>query len=68
MNNVVAGVEDIVPVKFKEDLGLKASARYINSGMMLMNLSRLRKEDWITKINKYISSYTGEIPHTIKVS
>lgn len=60
---LVAGVEDMVPVNFKTSLNLEKDTRYINAGMMLMNIKKLRAENWMLKIKDFIKGFSEEIPH-----
>lgn len=60
---LVAGVEDIVPLNFKTSLNLEKDTRFINAGMMLMNIKKLREENWMLKIRDFIKGFSEEIPH-----
>lgn len=62
-NYIVAGVEDMVDVQYKTTINLPESTRYINAGMMLLNLKRIRNENWMQKIREFISGFKDEIPH-----
>lgn len=59
----ICGVEDIVPTSFKTAIGLKYDHRYINSGMILINLKKLRYDGSFDKILNFINEADSEIPH-----
>jgi len=60
---LVAGVEDMVAGHFKTSINIPIKTKYINSGMMLMNIKRIRDENWLQKIKEFISGFNDEIPH-----
>lgn len=62
-NNLIFGVEDIIPTKFKEKMNMLTSDKYINAGMLPMNIELMRKESSFSKIMKFMKNYDGEIPH-----
>lgn len=62
-NFIVAGVEDMVDVQNKIAINIPESARYINSGMMLLNIKRIRDEKWMLKIKEFMMEFNGEIPY-----
>lgn len=62
-NYLLAGVEDVVDFSFKTRLDIPEKAKYINSGMLLMNLKKFRDESATTRIKEFIHNFKGEIPH-----
>lgn len=64
MNNyLVFGVEDVIPTSFKSKINMQSNDKYINSGMLPMNIKLMREEDSFTEIMEFMNSYKGEIPH-----
>ena len=59
----IAGVEDVVNVKFKTLLNIPINYAYVNAGMLVFNLKKIREENTLDKIKKFINNYEGEIPH-----
>lgn len=59
----VAGVEDTVSPETKKRVGLNGQKRYINSGVMLINLKKWRKEDIERKFIDFINYYKGNVFH-----
>lgn len=59
----VAGVQDN-PIKcLVEIIGMDDNDRYINSGVLVMNLKMMRDKNIIDKITEFIKKYRGEVPH-----
>lgn len=59
----IAGVQDNVSKYMKNVTGLNEDFRYINSGVLLLNLKRMRSEKKINDIIEFIEKYKGEVPH-----
>lgn len=59
----VAGVEDTIPNKYKQVIGLCKNDIYINSGMLLINLEKWRKDNLEEKFTQFINIYNGFVPH-----
>lgn len=59
----VAGVQDNPALFMSEVIGMTADDRYINSGVMLINLNKWRNEKIEEKIIKMIQDYNGFVPH-----
>lgn len=59
----VAGVQDNPALFMSEVIGMDANDRYINSGVMLINLKKWREENIEAKIIKMIEDYNGFVPH-----
>lgn len=62
-DNLIFGVEDVIPSKFKEKMGMLPREQYINSGMLPMNIELMRKEKSFKKIMGFMNNHVGEIPH-----
>lgn len=62
-NNLVAGVEDTMYPHLKTDIGLKQDARYINAGVLLINLELWRKEGIQQRFIEFINKFNGQVPH-----
>lgn len=60
---MVAGVEDTMYTYMKTDVGLKPDARYINAGILLINLDLWRKEKIQNKFIEFINDFNGNVPH-----
>lgn len=58
----VGGVQDIVALKIREQVGLKYGDRYINAGVSLMNLKYWRENDGIKRCLDFIEAYDGKVP------
>lgn len=59
----VAGVEDLVLDYFKKQVGLEPSQKYINAGILLIDVNKWR-EDNITKLFiNYIKKHNGKVTH-----
>lgn len=57
----IGACKDTVPVKHKQDLGLRPEDLYINSGMLLINLKLWRKDQITQKIIKCIDNIRDTI-------
>lgn len=54
---VVYGVKDCIGSSYKKNIGLKPDAQYVNAGVLLFNLEKLRKVDIKTIIDRYMEKY-----------
>lgn len=54
---VVWGIKDCVGKEYKKNIGLKADDLYINAGVLLMNLEKLRKIDISNRLSSYMAKY-----------
>ncbi|MEG0762972.1 MAG: glycosyltransferase family 8 protein [Oscillospiraceae bacterium] len=61
--NYFAGVMDSVERHYRKEIGLSGNDEYINAGMLLMNLSELRKIDWQGKVIAFVNEFNGKVPH-----
>lgn len=59
----VAGVEDCMYPSYKEDIGLDISDRYINAGILLINLKKWREENMQEVFMNFIMKFKGNVPH-----
>lgn len=60
-NYYVAGVLDIGPEYVKTSVGLDKDVKYINAGVLLINLDKWRKEDVESKFIKFLEDYNMEV-------
>lgn len=60
---IIAGVQDNPALFMSESIGMNSEDRYINSGVMLINLKKWREERIEEKIIGMISDYNGFVPH-----
>lgn len=60
---LVAGVQDTVSSKLRMDVGLDYDEKYINSGVLLINLKQWREESIESKFIECIKSFNGDVPH-----
>ena len=54
---VVYGVKDCISGLYKQNIGLQPKAQYINAGVLLFNLEKLRKVDIKETIDQYMLKY-----------
>ncbi len=59
----VAGVSDTVSNNTKTRINLNETNKYINAGMLLINLKKWREEDIENSFIKFIDSYGGTVFH-----
>ena len=59
----VAGVEDTVSEYTKKKVGLNIDDKYINAGMLLINLEKWRQNDIKSKFIEFIDYYNGNVFH-----
>jgi lipopolysaccharide biosynthesis glycosyltransferase len=62
-NSLIFGVEDVIPNSFKKIMDMLPTDKYINSGMLPMNIELMRSENSFSKIMTFMNNYIGEIPH-----
>ena len=58
-NYYVAGVQDTVSNEIKRAVGINEEFKYINAGMLLINLKRWRKDKIEEKFINFIDKYNG---------
>jgi len=54
---VVYGVKDCIGSSYKKNIGLKSSDVYINAGVLLFNLERLRRVNINNVVDQYMNQY-----------
>ncbi|MGE6203826.1 glycosyltransferase family 8 protein [Guptibacillus hwajinpoensis] len=59
----VAGVQDNPAKYMVEIIGMGDRDRYLNSGVLLMNLKKWREIDIESKFLNFIDNYNGSVPH-----
>lgn len=62
-NALVAGVQDTVDSYFNRIIKLDREVRYVNAGILLINLCLWRKENIQNSFLKYIDEMNGTVPH-----
>lgn len=58
----VAGVQDTVVPHIRRGIGLEYADAYLNSGVLLMNVEKMRKNDLQKKFVDYIKEMQGSVP------
>ena len=61
---VFIGVKDCIGKLYKENIGLESNSPYINAGVLLINLEKLRNIDISSKINSYLNKYIRYINYS----
>ena len=59
----IAGVEDIVNKYYRDSIGLRRNEKYINAGLLLINLLKWREDCLQEKFIEFISKFNGSVPH-----
>lgn len=59
----VAGVNDLILGICKEKVGLKSSQKYINAGILLIDLEKWRKEKITETFLDFVNTYKGKVTH-----
>ena len=63
-NEVLAGIKDCVGAKHKKNIGLKKDEFYINSGVILFDLEKMRARNTVKLFIDFIEKYAGQkIPY-----
>lgn len=62
-NYAVAGTLDTVQNYVATSIGMETNERYINAGVLLLNLDYWRKNKIEDKIIKFFNQYNGRVPH-----
>lgn len=62
-DNLVAGVEDPLPSYLKEAIQMKKDDRYINAGILVINLKKWREIDFKKKVIQYIKDHHNNVIH-----
>ena len=56
-DNVFWGIKDCIGQEYKKNIGIGAEGLYVNAGVLLMNLSELRKISVKDRLSKYMDKY-----------
>lgn len=56
-SKVIYGVKDCISNFYKHNIGLNSTDIYINAGVLLINLEKLREVDVYNQINSFLSKY-----------
>lgn len=62
-DNLVAGVQDTVDGFYLNVIGLAPDCRYVNAGILLINLAAWRQEDMESRFMAFIEKFSGNVPH-----
>ena len=62
-NYYVAGVQDNPAYYMIKSIGMNKDDRYINAGVLLINLSKWRKDKLDEKFLEFVTIYNGKVPH-----
>ncbi len=54
---IVYGVKDCISKSYKKNIGLEANDLYVNAGVLLLNLEKLRKVNIKETINNFMNKY-----------
>ena len=57
---ILCGVKDCISWRYKRNIGLKKEESYINGGVLLINLTELRKVNHLTSVRKFFSEHLYE--------
>lgn len=60
---IIAGVQDTVSEEIKEKIGLDIKDKYINAGIILIDLKKWREQDYTNKAIEFIKKYHGMVMH-----
>lgn len=61
--NVIAAVEDHVGLSNKTNIGISEQARYINAGLLLLDLQKMRAADAVSTMTGFIKQHNGNVQH-----
>ena len=61
--NWISGVEDPLPSYLKEAIQMKRNDRYINAGVLIINLKKWREINFKEKVIKYIDNHKKNVVH-----
>ena len=62
-NYTICGVKDCVSRPYKDKIGIVKNGSYINAGVLLMNLNKLRQFDIRTMIADFVDKYESAISY-----
>ncbi|MBP1863028.1 glycosyltransferase family 8 protein [Clostridium tetanomorphum] len=58
---VLCGIKDCIGKTYKQNIGLPGDGLYVNAGVLLLDLNKLREIDILKEIKKYLNKYTSII-------
>lgn len=61
---IFRGVKDCIGKLYKKNIGLESNSPYINAGVLLINLEKLRNIDISSKIKSYLNKYIRYINYS----
>lgn len=61
--NIFCGVKDCIGSTYKKNIGMPGEAQYINAGVLLINLNKLRNIEVSTLLESYLKNYTHFITY-----
>jgi len=61
LDYTMTGVKDCISSTYKENIGLDKNARYINAGVILMNIAKLREMNMKQCITDFFSQYSKKM-------
>ena len=59
----VAGVNDLILETFKKKIGLEPTQKYINAGILLINLEKWRQNNVTSTFLNFINDHRGRVTH-----
>lgn len=59
----IAGVEDTMYTEYKTAVGLEPESRYVNAGILYINLAYWRRHDCLKNFLNFINKFDGSVPH-----
>lgn len=62
-DNLIAGVEDPLPSYLKEAIQMDKDDRYINAGILIINLKKWREISFKTKVVEFIENHNNNVVH-----
>ena len=62
-DNWIAGVQDPLPDYLKKAVEMKSTERYINAGVLVINLKKWRDIDFRGKVIKYMAEHNNNVIH-----
>lgn len=62
-NYYIAAVQDTVSNSIKKSIGMDKTEKYINAGMLLINLKKMRENNIEKKFLEFIDKYNGNVIH-----
>lgn len=60
-DKIVYGVKDCISKSYRKNLGLNSNAPYVNAGVLLINVKKLREIQVAKKLEQYVKKYIKRI-------